>query len=394
MARPAPLDSHPPPSLGLRMSAPPDSTDIAHANRLIIKIGSALLVDEARSTVHRTWLEALIADIARLHAAGREVLIVSSGAIALGRRPLGWTDGPLRLEQKQAAAATGMIRLAHAFQETLARHHITVAQVLLTLSDTEHRRRYLNARKTLTALLNVGAIPLINENDTVATDEIKVGDNDRLAARVAAMVSADTLVLLSDVDGLYTANPRKDPTARWLPVVRTITADIEAAAGGSGSGVGTGGMVTKIAAARITLAAGCRLVIADGRVSSPLAAIEAGARCTWFLPSTTPQTHRKRWIGGALRPSGTLVVDSGAERALAAGKSLLPAGVIGVNGDFEKGDAVIVVNTSGREIGRGLVAYSADDARRIVGRQSVDFEMCLGWRGPDELIHRDDLVVR
>ncbi len=373
-----------------------DSTDLAIGRRIVVKIGSALLVDEQRGAIRRTWLDALAADLVALHGGaetGRDVLIVSSGAIAVGRRHLNFAAGALRLDQKQAAAATGMIRLAHAFQEALARHEITVAQVLLTLADTEHRRRYINARNTLTTLLGVRAMPLINENDTVATDEIRVGDNDRLAARVAAMVTADTLVLLSDIDGLYTANPRHDASAELIPLVREITPAIEAAAGAAVPGFGTGGMVTKLAAARIALAAGCRMVIADGHRLNPLAAIADGARCTWFLPTATPQTARKLWIGGSLRPAGRVFVDAGAESALAAGKSLLPAGVVAVDGDFEKGDAVAVMNGHGREIGRGLIAYSAADARRIAGAKSQDIKARLGYRGPAELIHRDNLVI-
>lgn len=375
-----------------------DSTDLAAGRRIVVKIGSALLVDESRGAIRRTWLEALAADLERLrrgdgNGAEREIVLVSSGAIAVGRRHLGFEAGPLRLDQKQAAAATGMIRLAHAYQEVLARHDLTVAQILLTLADTEDRRRYINARNTLTTLLGVGAVPLINENDTVATDEIRVGDNDRLAARVAAMVTADTLILLSDVDGFYTANPRRDADARLIPLVREVTPEIEAAADGAEAGVGTGGMVTKLAAARIALAAGCRMVIADGHRLNPLAAIESGEPCSWFLPTANPQTARKRWIGGSLRPAGRVVVDIGAEAALNAGKSLLPAGVVAVEGAFEKGEAVSVRSIRGREIGRGLVAYSAEDARQILGCKSGEIEKRLGYRGPDELIHRDNLVV-
>jgi glutamate 5-kinase len=369
------------------------ATDLAVGHRLVVKIGSTLLADEADGAIRRDWLQALADDVARLRGRGQEVLIVSSGAIAVGRRHLNFGDGALRLDEKQAAAATGMIRLAHAYQEVLARHRLTVAQVLLTLSDTEDRRRYINARSTLTTLLRAGAVPLINENDTVATDEIRFGDNDRLAARVAAMVGADLLVLLSDVDGLYTADPRCDPEATPIPVLGDITPEIEAMAGRTASGFGTGGMVTKLAAGRIALGAGCRMVIADGRGLSPLAAVEAGARCTWFLPQATPQTARKRWIAGTLKPAGAVTVDAGAERALAAGKSLLPAGVIAVDGDFGKGDAVIVRSAAGRELARGLVAYSAADARRIMGRRTADIEARLGYRGRDEIIHRDDLVL-
>jgi glutamate 5-kinase len=365
---------------------------LAGGQRLVVKIGSALLVDEAAGAIRGAWLEALAADVALLRGRGQEVLIVSSGAIAVGRRHLRFPEGVLRLDEKQAAAATGMIRLAHAYQEVLAGHRLTVAQVLLTLSDTEDRRRYLNARNTLTTLLRVGAVPLINENDTVATDEIRFGDNDRLAARVADMVGADTLVLLSDIDGFYSADPRKDADARLIPVIREIAPELERAAGSAASGVGSGGMITKLAAARIAVAAGCRMVIADGRPMHPLRRIEAGTPCTWFLPTASPQTARKRWIGATLRPMGVLVVDGGAARALRAGKSLLPVGVVAVEGEFSKGDAVII-RTGGGELGRGLCAYAAAEARRIAGHKGAEIVGILGYRGPDEMIHRDNLVI-
>ncbi|MFN4090596.1 MAG: glutamate 5-kinase [Alphaproteobacteria bacterium] len=377
--------------------APPVTSEavggLAAARRIVIKIGSSLLVDAASGKLRHAWLEALGEDVARCAGRGQEVILVSSGAIALGRRHLGLPEGPLRLEESQAAAATGQIRLAHAWQETLARHGITVAQVLVTLGDTEQRRRYLNARTTLTTLVRLRAVPVINENDTVATEEIRFGDNDRLAARVAAMVSAEALVLLSDIDGLYTADPRHDPDARFLPEIRALTPDIEAMAGAPGSGFGSGGMVTKLAAARIAMGAGCRMVIANGRHEAPLAAIEAGGRCTWFLPTATPRTARKEWIAGSLRPRGTLVIDDGAARALREGRSLLPAGVVAVDGGFERGDAVLVRDPSGRELARGLSAYSADDARLIAGHKSHEIADCLGYRGRDEIIHRDDLVL-
>jgi glutamate 5-kinase len=361
--------------------------------RLVVKIGSSLLVDDHLGTIRRGWLEALAEDLADMRARGQEVLVVSSGAIAVGRRHLQFRSGSLRLEEKQAAAATGMIRLAHAYQEALAHHGLTVAQILLTLDDSEDRRRYLNARNTLTTLLRIGAIPLINENDTVATDEIRFGDNDRLAARVAAMISADTLVLLSDIDGLYSADPRKDAGARLIPIVREVSPEIEAMAGQTSAAYGSGGMVTKLAAARIALAAGCRMVIADGQHLHPLKRIAGGAASTWFLPAATPQAARKRWIGGTLNPAGTLIVDAGAVRALAAGKSLLPAGVIGVEGRFERGAAVVVKTSDGLEVGRGLCAYSSDDARRIMGHKTSEIEAFLGYRGRDEMIHRDDLAL-
>jgi len=363
------------------------------AKRLVVKIGSALLVDEASGNLRRAWLEALAEDIARCAKRGQEVLIVSSGAIAVGRRHLGLTGSALKLEEKQAAAATGQIRLAHAYQEALARHDLTVAQILLTPEDTEVRRRHLNARATLQQLLALRAIPVINENDTVATAEIRFGDNDRLAARVAQMVSADTLVLFSDIDGLYSADPRKSAGARHIAEVREVTPELEAMAGSAPQGMSSGGMVTKLAAARIAMAAGCRMAIAKGEALHPLQALEAGARATWFLPSSEPLTARKRWIAGMLEPLGTLVVDEGAAAALERGTSLLPAGVVAVEGEFERGDAVVVRRKDGRALGRGLSAYSSADARAIAGHKSREIEAILGYRGRDELIHRDDLVM-
>jgi glutamate 5-kinase len=369
------------------------ATPLESGRRVVVKVGSTLLVDPERGTVYRRWLEALADDIARLRARGQEVLIVSSGAIAVGRRHLAFPEGDLTLPEKQAAASVGMVHLAHAYHDTLARHGLTVAQVLLTLDDTENRRRYLNGRNTLNEILRLGAVPLINENDTVATDEIRFGDNDRLAARVAAMVSADTLVLLSDIDGLYDRDPRRHDNARFIPEVRSIGPEIEAMAGRPGSAYGSGGMVTKIAAARIATAAGCRMVIAAGHVLAPLKAIETGARCTWFVSDSTPRAARKRWIAGSLKPSGAVAVDAGALKALESGKSLLPAGVFRVDGDFQRGDAVRVLDPSGREIARGLAAYAAEESRRIAGHKSGEIESILGYRGRDEMIHRDDLVL-
>jgi glutamate 5-kinase len=366
---------------------------LASARRLVVKIGSALLVDEAEGAIRREWLDALADDVAALMRRGTEVLLVSSGAIAVGRRHLGLTQKALRLEEKQAAAATGQIRLAHAYQESLARHDITVAQILLTLEDTEERRRHLNARATLTTLLRLGTLPVINENDTVATTEIRVGDNDRLAARVAAMLGCDTLVLLSDIDGLYTADPRQDPAAAFIPEVAEITPAIEAMAGVAPAGYSSGGMITKLVAGKIATGAGCRMAIADGRRLHPLKAMAEGARCTWFLAAVEPRTARKRWIAGSLKPAGSLTVDAGALKALREGKSLLPAGVTAVEGQFERGDAVVVCDPAGHEVARGLAAYSAADARRIMGHKSREIEAILGYRGREELIHRDDLVV-
>jgi glutamate 5-kinase len=369
------------------------TASLASAKRLIVKIGSALLVDEESGGIRRKWLDALADDVAALRERGTDVILVSSGAIAVGRRHLGLATGTLRLEEKQASAATGQIRLAHAYQETLARHHITVAQILLTLGDTEERRRHLNARSTLNQLLKMGAVPVINENDTVATAEIRFGDNDRLAARVAAMISADTLVLLSDIDGLYTADPRKDKSATHIAEITEMTADIESMAGEAPTGYSSGGMVTKLAAARIAMSAGCRMAIADGRRMNPLQAILDGGTCSWFLPASEPKTARKRWIAGSLKPTGTLVVDAGALAALKSGRSLLPAGITKVEGRFERGDAVVVTDAEGNEVARGLVAYSARDARHIMGHKSREIADLLGYRGRDEMIHRDDLVL-
>jgi len=366
---------------------------LAKARRVVVKIGSALLVEGSTGRVNRSWLETLAADVAAMRARGQEVVIVSSGAIALGRRQLGLPAGKLKLDESQAAAAVGQIRLAHAWKEVLEQRGFTVAQVLLTLGDTEERRRYLNARNTLTTLLRLGSIPVINENDTVATAEIRYGDNDRLAARVAQMASADCLVLLSDVDGLYTADPTRHPDAEFIPEVARITPDIEAMAGGSASDVGSGGMATKVLAAKIAVPAGCHMCVAIGHEPHPLRRIEGGARCTWFVADESPVTVRKQWIAGMLKPAGVLHVDAGAVKALRGGKSLLPAGVTKVEGRFDRGDAVAVRDPDGREIARGLVAYSGEDARRIRGRRSQELEGLLGYRGRDEIIHRDDLVL-
>jgi len=363
------------------------------AKRLVVKVGSALLVDPGQGRLNRTWLESFAADVAVMHNRGQEVILVSSGAIALGRRHLGLGSGKLKLEESQAAAAVGQIRLAHAYKELLDEHGITVAQVLLTLGDTEQRRRYLNARGTLGTLLALRAVPVINENDTVATAEIRYGDNDRLAARVAQMVGADCLVLLSDIDGLYSANPHEHPDARFIPRVLDITPQIEAMAGGAGSAMGTGGMQTKIAAAKIAIGAGCHLCIAKGAHQHPLKRIEDGARCTWFVPSSTHQATRKQWIAGTLKPAGEIAVDEGAVRALMRGKSLLPAGVVRTAGRFERGDTVSIVGPDGIEVARGICAYSDADAARIIGRKSKEIEQVLGFRGRDEIVHRDDLVV-
>jgi glutamate 5-kinase len=376
--------------------SPGPAEALVAARRFVVKIGSALLANES-GEVRRSWLDGLAADIARCRARNQELILVSSGAIAVGRRQLGLAGRRLRLEEKQAAAATGQIRLAHAYQEALAGHKITVAQILLTLDDTEERRRHLNARATFAQLLALGAVPVVNENDTIATAEIRFGDNDRLAARVAQMTSADMLVLLSDIDGLYTSDPRKDPNARHIPLVCEIGPDIEAMAGQAPPGYSSGGMVTKLAAARIAMNAGCRMLIARGKgmdsAGGPLAAIEAGSRATLFLPQGEPRSARKTWIAGAVNPSGTVIVDDGAARALRRGTSLLPAGLVAVEGVFERGDAVIIRKRSGAEVGRGLSAYSSADIRRIAGHKSGEIAEILGYRGRDEIIHRDELVV-
>jgi glutamate 5-kinase len=365
---------------------------LAAAKRLVVKIGSALLVDDD-GEIRRAWLDALVADVARCRARGQEIILVSSGAIAVGRRHLGLSGRVLKLEEKQAAAATGQIRLAHAYQEALAQHGITVAQILLTLDDTEARQRHLNARATFAQLLALGAVPVVNENDTVATAEIRFGDNDRLAARVAQMVSADMLVLLSDIDGLYTADPRHVREAEHIPLIREIGSQIEAMAGSAPPGYSSGGMVTKLAAARIAMGAGCHMLIAKGGTEAPLAAIEAGARASLFLPRAEPRSARKAWIAGAVNPAGTLVVDDGAVNALRQGKSLLPAGVVSVEGAFERGDCITIRTKAGSEAGRGLSAYASGDIERIAGHKSGEIAAILGYRGRNEIIHRDDLVL-
>lgn len=363
------------------------------ARRIVVKIGSALLTNRKTGALKQAWLGALCDDVAELKRQGREVIIVSSGAIALGRQVLGLPAGALRLEESQAAAAVGQIGLAQAYQSMFKKRGITAAQLLLTLGDTEERRRYLNARNTLTTLLGLNCVPVVNENDTVATAEIRYGDNDRLAARVASMASADCLVLLSDIDGLYTAPPSLDAAARRLHLVEAITPEIEAMAGGAGTELSRGGMVTKITAAKIAVAAGANMVIASGKIMHPLKALTEGANCTWFLARANPVMARKRWIAGSLEPRGAVVVDDGAKSALKAGRSLLPAGVARLEGAFERGDAVIIRDRDGHELGRGLIAYGASEAKLILGRKSDDIEAILGYRGRNELIHRDDLVL-
>ena len=364
---------------------------LSRCKRIVIKIGSALLVDRA-SGLNKAWLDAICDDIAALKARGTDVLVVSSGAIALGRTVLDLPKGALKLEESQAAAAVGQIALARHWSESLSRASIVAGQILLTLGDTEERRRYLNARATLQQLLKIGAIPIINENDTVATTEIRYGDNDRLAARVATMAGADLLILLSDIDGLYTAPPHLDPNARFLETIDDITPEIEAMAGGAASELSRGGMRTKIDAGKIATSAGCAMIIASGKTMNPLAGIENGARHSWFSASKSPVTARKTWIAGQLQPAGELH-DAGAQGALKAGKSLLPAGMRSVAGQFHRGDTVSVIGVEGREIARGLAGYDAEEARRICGRKSNEIEAILGYAGRAAMIHRDDLVM-
>ena len=360
--------------------------------RIVIKIGSALLVDR-KSGLKKAWLDAVCEDIANLRKAGVEVLVVSSGAIAMGRTVLDLPSGILKLEESQAAAAVGQIALARAWTESLSFHSIVAGQILLTLGDTEERRRYLNGRETMNQLLKLGAVPIINENDTVATTEIRYGDNDRLAARVATMVGADLLILLSDIDGLYTAPPHLDPDAKLIEEIPAITPEIDAMAGGPASELSRGGMRTKIDAGKIATSAGCAMIIASGKPDHPLALIEAGGRHSWFTASGNPSTARKTWIAGKLQPAGRIRVDEGAEKALFSGKSLLPAGVKELEGDFTRGDTVAIVTMGGTEIARGLSAYDADEARQILGKKSSEIAEILGYAGRSAMVHRDDLVM-
>ena len=365
----------------------------AKARRIVVKIGSSLLVDRASGELKSAWLDTLADDVVGLVTAGKQVIVVSSGAIALGRHVLGFAKGTLELEKSQAAAAVGQISLAGAYQAVFKARGLAAAQILLTLGDTEERRRYLNARQTIDTLLAEGAVPVVNENDTVATAEIRYGDNDRLSARVASMMSADCLVLLSDVDGLYTAPPGSSAGARLIPEVRHITPEIEAMAGGAGTEHSRGGMVTKIEAGKIALASGTNMVITSGKVAHPLRALGQGAPCTWLLAPSDPVTARKRWIAGQLEPKGVVEIDAGAEKALLTGKSLLPAGVKRVEGAFERGDAVVIRTIDGRELGRGLVAYAREDAARIIGKRTSEIAAILGFAGRAALVHRDDMVL-
>ncbi|MDC3319999.1 glutamate 5-kinase [bacterium] len=364
-----------------------------NAKIIVIKVGSSLLVDENQNAINTAWLSGIATDIARLKAAGKDVVVVSSGAIALGRRLLKINHNKLKLQEKQAAAATGQVLLAHAWMDALGAHQVQTAQILLSPDDTETRRKHLNARTTMMALLQLNAVPVVNENDTVATAEIRFGDNDRLAARVAAMIGADVLILLSDVDGLYTANPNGDNSATHIGEIAQITPDIMAMAGPANAAYASGGMVTKLEAARIATAAGCQMIICNGQSPAPLSRLEAGARCTIFAAALSPHTARKQWIAGALTPKGTIRIDDGAARALRAGRSLLPAGVVAVNGQFERGDLIEIEDRTGLVIGHGLSSYSHKDAMAIRGHKSDEIESVLGYRERDEMIHADNLVM-
>jgi glutamate 5-kinase len=365
---------------------------LTDAKRLVVKIGSALLVDAETGALRQDWLTALASDVARIRARGTDVILVSSGSIALGRGVLGLPLTSLALEQSQAAAAVGQIRLARAYEQALAPHGIIAGQVLVTLEDSQDRRRYLNSRATMETMLGLGVTPIVNENDTIATDEIRFGDNDRLAAQVAVTVGADQLILLSDVDGLYTANPKIKVDAQYIDNVSKITPEIEAMAGDAGSGLSKGGMITKIMAARIATEGGCAMAIALGTPLYPLGKLENGARATWFAAQTDPQAARKRWIG-SLKPHGTIMIDDGAKDALNRGKSLLPAGVTQINGSFGRGDLIAIIDTQGAQLGQGLVRYTSAEARQIMGRRSADIVAILGYEGRAALVHRDDMVL-
>jgi glutamate 5-kinase len=362
------------------------------ARRIVIKIGSALLVDRQTGALRSDWLKSLAEDVAWLKGLGLDVVLVSSGSIALGRGVLGLPRTELALEQSQAAAAVGQIRLARAYEEVLAPHGITTAQVLVTLEDSADRRRYLNSRATLGQLISLGVVAIVNENDTVATDEIRFGDNDRLAAQIAVTVGADQLILLSDVDGFYNANPTVDPTATRFEVIGEITSEIEDMAGDAGSGLSKGGMKTKLMAAKTATAAGCAMAITEGSAFNPLRTLQNGANATWFVAQTDPQLARKRWIA-AIKPRGTLTLDDGAVRALLSGKSLLPAGVTRVSGSFGRGDAVAIADAKGHVLGHGLTRYTAEETRAIMGRKSHEIEALLGYPARAALIHRDDMAL-
>ncbi|MEC9376444.1 MAG: glutamate 5-kinase [Pseudomonadota bacterium] len=370
-----------------------DGAFLAQSKRVVVKLGSSLLIDSSNRSLNIEWLESFASELAALKRAGQEILLVSSGAIALGRVYLGLNENQRLLEEHQAAAAAGQILLAHAYQELMEKHDCKVAQVLLTPDDTENRQRYLNARNTIQTLLNLGVLPVINENDTVATEEIRYGDNDRLAARVAQMVSADCLVLLSDVAGMFNGDPNENNQLELISQVTEITPELESLAGSTKTAYGSGGMATKLSAARICMSAGCATVIASGKTNHPLTQIISGVPCTWFLPSSSPLAARKQWIAGSLKPCGKLIIDDGAKEALANGNSLLPVGVKEIFGEFQCGDPVVLLSIDGRDIGRGLVSFSSEDAMRIIGRRSEEIEMIIGYESGIEMIHRDNLVI-
>ena len=369
------------------------SDRITKANRIVIKIGSALLFDPVRGEARKDWMSALAKDVARLRAQGAQVVLISSGSIALGRRHLGLSARSIRLEEKQAAAATGQVELAQLWSEALGDVGLRAGQILLAPDDTETRRRHINARATIQTLLDLGVVPVVNENDTVTTYEIRFGDNDRLAARVAAMVSADLLVLLSDVDGLYTANPHRTETARHIADIPEITPEILAMGGDANAEFASGGMATKLAAARIASAAGVGMIICKGLDPQPVSALMAGAKCSFFHPQTSLIKARKSWIAGALDPKGTISVDAGAQSALRQGKSLLPVGITRIAGQFDRGDLVVIVAETGQELGHGLAGYSSTEAEKLKGQKSTDFAAILGYECRAELIHADDLVL-
>ncbi|MFQ5955510.1 MAG: glutamate 5-kinase [Kiloniellales bacterium] len=362
------------------------------ARRLIVKVGTNLIMDQAKGRIRRAWLEALADDIAELRQAEKDVIVVSSGAMALGRRILGLERRTISMQARQAAAAAGQVRLSQIWREAIERHGLTMAQVLLTLEDSESRRRYLNARSTLISLLEFGAVPVVNDNDALAS-EVRFGDNDRLAGRLAQMVGADTLVLLSDVDGLYSGDPRRDPRARLIETLDAVTPEVEAMAGPAPKGVGSGGMRTKIAAAKVALSAGAAMVIAQGKGYHPLKALNEGGPGTWFRPTASPLTARKQWIASGLKPVGAVTVDAGALKALIKGRNLLPAGVSAVEGEFQRGDAVVLRGPDGAERGRALINYSADESRRIAGHKTSEIEALLGYARGNAIIHSDDLVL-
>lgn len=365
---------------------------LSDAKRIVVKIGSALLVDRKTGALKTDWLKSLAEDVVMLKSRGADVVLVSSGSIALGRGVLGLPAVALQLEQSQAAAAVGQIRLARAYEEVLAPFGITTAQILVTLEDSADRRRYLNSRATMETLLSLGAVPIVNENDTVATDEIRYGDNDRLAAQVAVTIGADRLILLSDVDGFYSANPQQDPNAYRFDIIDDITPEIEAMAGDAGSGLSKGGMKTKLMAAKTATGSGCAMAITEGSAMNPITALENGAACTWFSAQVDQHTARKRWIS-SMKPMGRVVVDAGAITALHSGKSLLPAGVRAVEGDFQRGDSISICDLDGREIGQGLTAYSTSEAQALIGRKSNEIEDILGYPGRSALVHRDDMAI-